>query len=101
MRYSGRTILSTKAQSEEDDIYTLIVGKGYKIDRVKKRRMAVLLRNYLVREFINVDIYTIAEEVKNYPNMAKAKPAIYNKEIQRRLCPNRIDFTRDHAEQSG
>lgn len=33
--------------------------------------------------------------------MAKAKPAIYNKEIQRRLCPNRIDFTRDHAEQSG
>lgn len=90
-----------KAQSEEDDIYTLIVGKGYKIDRVKNDEMAVLLRNYLVREFINVDIYTIAEEVKNYPNMAKAKPAIYNKEIQRRLCPNRIDFTRDHAEQSG
>lgn len=27
-----------KAQSEEDDIYTLIVGKGYKIDRVKMRR---------------------------------------------------------------
>lgn len=90
-----------KAQSEEDDIYTLIVGKGYKIDRVKNDEMAVLLRNYLVREFVNVDIYTIAEEVKNYPNMAKAKPAIYNKEIQRRLCPNRIDFTRDHAEQSG
>lgn len=53
-----------KAQSEEDDIYTLIVGKGYKIDRVKNDEMAVLLRNYLVREFINVDIYTIAEEVK-------------------------------------
>lgn len=90
-----------KAQTDDDDIYNLIAGKGYKIDRVKNEELAVLLRNYLVREFTNVDLYTIAEEVKNYPDMAKAKPAIYNKEIMRRLCPNRIDFTKDHAEQSG
>ena len=89
-----------KAQNDDDDIYNLIAGKGYKIDRVKNEELAVLLRNYLVREFTNVDLYTIAEEVKNYPDMAKAKPAIYNKEIMRRLCPNRIDFTKDHAEQS-
>ena len=90
-----------KAQNEDDDIYNLIAGKGYKIERVKNEELAVLLRNYLVREFTNVDLYTIAEEVKNYPDMARAKPAVYNKEIQRRLCPNRIDFTKDHAEQSG
>ena len=48
-----------------------------------------------------MDLYTIAEEVKNYPDMVRAKPAVYNKEIMRRLCPNRIDFTKDHAEQSG
>lgn len=68
-----------KAQTDDDDIYNLIAGKGYKIDRVKNEELAVLLRNYLVREFTNVDLYTIAEEVKNYPDMAKAKPAIYNK----------------------
>lgn len=90
-----------KAQNEDDDIYTLIAGKGYKVDRVKNEELAVLLRNYLVREFTNVDLYTIAEEVKNYPDMVRAKPAVYNKEIMRRLCPNRIDFTKDHAEQSG
>lgn len=90
-----------KAQNEDDDIYNLIAGKGYKIERVKNEELAVLLRNYLVREFTNVDLYTIAKEVKNYPDMARAKPAVYNKEIQRRLCPNRIDFTKDHAEQSG
>lgn len=81
-----------KAQNEDDDIYTLIAGKGYKVDRVKNEELAVLLRNYLVREFTNVDLYTIAEEVKNYPDMVRAKPAVYNKEIMRRLCPNRIDF---------
>lgn len=90
-----------KAKDEYDDIYSLIASKGYSISRAEKAELAVLLRNYLVREFVNVDIYTLAEEVDNYPNMAKAKPEIYNKEIQRRLCPHRIDFHAHEAEQSG
>lgn len=79
-----------KAQSEEDDIYTLIVGKGYKIDRVKNDEMAVLLRNYLVREFINVDIYTIAEEVKNYPNMQKPNPRSTTRKFSADFAPTAL-----------
>lgn len=89
-----------KPENDSDDIYNTLKGKGYTVERTKKHELAVLLRNYLLREFINYDIYTIEQEIKNHPKMKKASQLIYNREIQRRLSPHRIDFKIHHAEQN-
>lgn len=90
-----------KPENDNDDIHNVLAGMGYAIQRAKKHEYVVLLRNYLLREFINFDIYTVEQEVKNLPKMNKAKQAVYDREIQRRLSPHRIDFGIFHAEQSG
>ncbi len=80
--------------------YNLIRGKGFQIEIAQKAELAVMLRNYLLREFIPMDIYTIVNEVKNDPKMRKAKELVYKKEIVRRLVPMHISFTPKYAEQS-
>lgn len=80
--------------------YNTIRGKGYQAEIATKAELAVVLRNYLLREFLPTDIYTITEEVKNDPKMRKAKEMVFNKEIVRRLVPVNISFTPRHAEQS-
>lgn len=85
-------IYEAKESQEKNDIYNAISGRGYHIVKARKSEIAVLLRNYYVREFVNTDIYTIAQEVEDLPGMQKAKREIYDKEIQRRLTPHNITF---------
>lgn len=88
-------------EKDGDDIYNIMRGHGYKIERAQKQELAVLLRNYMVREFTNADIYTIEQEVATTPKNKKVKQSVFNREVLRRLMPNRIDFNIFHAEQSG
>lgn len=80
--------------------YNLIRGKGYQVEIATKSELAVVLRNYLLREFLPTDIYTVVEEVKNDPKMRKAKELVFNQEIVRRLVPMHLSFTTKYAEQS-
>lgn len=63
------------------------------MERATKAETAVLLRNYFVREFLNCDIYTIAEEVANIPNIKKAKQVVFDREILSRLTPHSHHFS--------
>lgn len=90
-------IYETKESQGKNDIYNAISGRGYHIVKARKSEIAVLLRNYYVREFVNTDIYTIAQEVEDLPGMQKAKREIYDKEIQRRLSPHNITFAVNEA----
>lgn len=81
--------------SDKTDVYNTIVGKGYRIDRSGKAELAVLLRNYFVREFISNDIYTFEENLLQNQKFAKAlkkRPDILHSEIERHLAPHRMDF---------
>lgn len=99
-----------KTDNPDDDIYNQIVGRGYRIDKATKRELSVLLRNYLLREFLTTDIYTIAQEVELLPKMEKTiqkknagnKTAelVYDREILRRLTPRRMDFKIFYGEQN-
>lgn len=89
-----------RSTSREDDIYNILLNRGFHVERVQKPEIAVLLRNYLVREFVNCDIYTIAQEVASIPTIEKARAAVYDREIQRRLSPHSINFLPGYADQS-
>lgn len=88
-----------RTQEADKDILSTLLNRGLHVERATKPEIAVLLRNYLVREFLNCDIYTIAQEVSSIPGVQKAKPAVYDKEIQRRLSPHNIHFSPTYGEQ--
>lgn len=88
-----------KTSETDDDIYNQIIGKGYHIEKARKEELAVLMRNYLTREFIPTDIYTIEQEVQTTQKNKKVKEAVRDREILRRLTPHRIDFLPRYAVQ--
>ena len=88
-----------RTDSPQEDIYSTLSGHGLHVERATKAETAVLLRNYFVREFLNCDIYTIAEEVSNIPNIKKAKQVVFDREILSRLTPHNIHFSASYAEQ--
>lgn len=88
-----------RTDSPQEDIYSTLSGHGLHVERATKAETAVLLRNYFVREFLNCDIYTIAEEVANIPNIKKAKQVVFDREILSRLTPHSIHFSASCAEQ--
>lgn len=90
-----------QADNAGDDIYNTIAGHGYRIAKAEKAELSMLLRNYLLREFIMKDIYDITQELDNDPKLKKAKDKVYNREILRRMAPHRIDFGTRTAEQNG
>lgn len=90
-----------RAKKENDEIYKTLIAEDYRVTRASKDEIALLLRNFLVREFVSCDIYTIAQETANIPGMDKAKSAVYDREIQRRLCPHNLDFLPTYGHQGG
>lgn len=83
-----------------EDFYNTLVGRGYRIAIPNRQELAMLLRNYTIREFINQNIYTIVQEAAAGIDK-RVKDEVFNREILRRLLPYRIDFYLSHAEQSG
>ena len=90
-----------RTNDAEDDLYNQIIGKGYHIEKADKAELTVLMRNYLTREFIAADIYTIEQEIDTNPKNRKIKEQVRNREILRRLTPHRIDFLPRYAVQGG
>ena len=88
-----------KTKKENDEIYKTLIAEDYRVTRANKAEIALLLRNFFVREFVSCDIYTIAQETANIPGMEKAKAAVFNREIQRRLCPHNLDFLATYGQQ--
>lgn len=71
---------------------TLLSG-GYQMEQLKGNDIATLLRCYYVREFVGLDLYTLADEIDKYPGMQKASRAVRDKVLQSKICPNRLDFS--------
>lgn len=88
-----------KTKKENDEIYKTLIAEDYRVTKANKAEIALLLRNFFVREFVSCDIYTIAQETANIPGMEKAKAAVFNREIQRRLCPHNLDFLATYGQQ--
>ncbi|MEG0305064.1 MAG: DUF87 domain-containing protein, partial [Oscillospiraceae bacterium] len=90
--------------TEKTDIYSTIASKGYRIERSTKQELAVLLRNYFVREFISCDIHTLEQDLLRDPKLAaaiKKRPAQLHSEIERHLTPHRTDFMVYHSMMNG
>lgn len=92
-------LLYLQDKKENDEIYKTLIAEDYRVTRANKAEIALLLRNFFVREFVSCDIYTIAQETANIPGMEKAKAAVFNREIQRRLCPHNLDFLATYGQQ--
>ncbi len=81
--------------------FNIIRGNGYHIEVTKKAELAVVLRNYLLREFQSMDIYTIEKEIKENPKNKRMKQAVFAQQVFKRLAPGRMDFGVRNATQSG
>jgi hypothetical protein len=81
--------------------FNTIRGKGYHIEVTKKAELAVVLRNYLLREFQSTDIYTIEKEIKENPKNKRMKQTVFAQQVFKRLAPGRMDFGVRNATQSG
>lgn len=94
----------TETDTAQDNVYNIIAGKGYRIQTAVKQELAILLRNYFLREFIATDIYTLEEELLQDPKLKKRvqkHPQVLDSEIERRLTPHRIDFHVNYAVMNG
>ena len=81
--------------------FNAIRGHGYHIEVTKKAELAVVLRNYLLREFQPLDIYTIEREIKENPKNRRMKQTMFAQQVFKRLAPGRMDFGVRNATQSG
>lgn len=93
-----------RTDKQEESVYNQIAGKGYHINKAQREELAVLLRNYYLREFISAEIYTLEKELKQDVKLRKKiekKPELFQKELQRRLLPHSMEFFPSFAVQNG
>lgn len=60
-----------RTDKQEESVYNQIAGKGYHINKAQREELAVLLRNYYLREFISAEIYTLEKELKQDVKLRK------------------------------
>lgn len=83
------------AATQENDFYNKLVGRGYHIHTAQKEELVTLLRNYFLREFTNVPIHTLEDDLmkdKQIAKQLKKHPDLLGHELEQRLLPHRIDF---------
>lgn len=84
--------------------YDRFPSKAHRIESVEKEEMVTLLRNYYVREFVNVDIHTLEQHILQDKKVAKQvqkRPDLLGRELERRLVPRQMEFLVNYAQASG
>lgn len=89
-------------------IYNTLRGMEFNVYLAQKGELALMLRNYLLREFLNFDIHTLEKELglsyDGWSDRAKkktSKDAYFKSELSQRLTPLRMDFQPRWTEQNG
>ncbi|WRS29024.1 DUF87 domain-containing protein (plasmid) [Oscillospiraceae bacterium MB08-C2-2] len=92
---------------EEFTLFKNLVAEHFAFYQADRQEIATLLRNFILREFIGLDVYALETEIKN---SAKAKDKRHGKstdpthllgdELSRRLTPQKLKFTPQRAVQN-
>ena len=92
-------IFKTNEKAEFRRIHNILVGKGYDVSVAEKKELALIMRNFILREFSHFDILLEEDCInKNYEKLLpKQKKKIseelyFKSELTKRLSPMKMQF---------
>lgn len=89
-------IFEENQRGELDNILSIFASSGYVVELAYRKELVHLMRNYFTKEFEITDLYTIEQEIVNSNSKKEIKDAVLEKEVTKRIIPNRIDFKITH-----
>lgn len=101
----------TKNLDEFELFHTAVTSRGFEVYPAERQELITVLRNFILREFVNFDLYNFSEEIDGkyqaainkkslLPKSAPDKEQLFQDELTRRLLPQRIQFSSNHMVQN-
>ncbi len=101
-------ILTATDLEKVQAVYNTLKGLNFNCYLADKRELTLLLRNFILREFLNFDIYQVEnelgmqfeEKVAKKKLSKNSKEAFFSSELTKRLVPLRFDIQPKHIVQN-
>ena len=103
-------VIAPREREQVGVFENLLTEKGFRFHKVERPELITVMKNFLLRDFVDFDIYTFEQEVEQLFQAQKkgrqrkglqSKGSIFSSELTQRLLPQKMVFKPRVIEQGG